>query len=103
MEPFGLLNFLQTLLNNNAFSQNQPQTNAENKENPPFSSNTFSANSAQNSMRNPSQNSMQNETATASKNVENNLARTEETPPVPNAFAQFLENHDTRVKNTKKR
>ena len=54
-------------------------------------------------MQNPSQNSMQNETATASKNVENNLARTEETPPVPNAFAQFLENHDTRVKNTKKR
>ena len=87
MEPFGLLNFLQTLLNNNAFSQNQPQTSVENKENSTFSSPDFSA----------------EENATAMKNPQNNIPQTEDVPPMPNAFAQFLENHDARVKNTKKR
>ena len=87
MEPFGLLNFLQTLLNNNAFSQTTPQTSVENKENSAFSSPDFSA----------------EENTTATKNPQKNIPQTEDVPPMPNAFAQFLENHDARVRNTKKR
>ncbi len=82
MEPFGLLNFLQTLLNNNAFSQNVTQKSVENKENSTFSP--------------------PDEYAATSQNTEKKLPQTEETSPMQNTFAQFLENHDARVKNTKK-
>ena len=83
LEPFGIFNFLKTLLPAMDFQPNNPALNMENKEkNPP---------SAQ------------------AENVEN--TQTEQIKNIPpaenisaqrNAFTQFIENHDSRVKRTKK-
>ena len=86
-EPFGILNFLKTLLPLDDFSQNPPDKNVENKEN-------FSYSPSADTPQNPPQNSPLEQTKNAPP-PENFSAQ-------QNAFTQFMENHDTRVKRTRK-
>ena len=83
MEPFGLLNFLKTILSAPDFSQNDPSSALENKENFP--------------------------NATQEKNMENPSFEERKNAPPPetnseaqNAFTQFMSAHDARVKNTRR-
>ena len=82
-EPFGILNFLKTLLPLEDFSQNPPNQNTENKEN-------FAHSTSAETPQSPPQ------------------EQTKNAPPVENfstqrnAFTQFMQNHDARVKRTKK-
>ena len=83
LEPFGIFNFLKTLLPTMDFQPNNPALNMENKE--------------------------KNSPSAQAENVEN--TQTEQIKNIPpaenisaqrNAFTQFIENHDSRVKRTKK-
>ena len=83
MEPFGLLNFLQTALSLGDFSQNTAQTNSENKGNPPpapsTEKNNFSA-----------------------EEIEKSAPPAAQNFGAQNAFTQFMSAHDARVKKTRK-
>ena len=83
LEPFGLLNFLKTILSAPDFSQNTPASALENQEDFP--------NAAQ------------------EKNTENSPFEERKNAPHPetsseaqNAFTQFMSAHDARVKRIRK-
>ena len=80
MEPFGLLNFLQTMLTVTDFSQKSAPENTENKEKTAPVHDT--------------------EKAELSANKQN-IPFPEEKAEPQNAFTQFLSVHDARVKKTK--
>ena len=82
MEPFGMFNFLKTLLSNTDFFQNNNPENAENKEN-----------------------NIASQTAEPSQPISNeqNASPPETKSDNQNAFTKFLSAHDARVKNTRPR
>ena len=82
MEPFGILNFLQTLLNGANFSQSTDQNSMETKENSPPS---------------PTSEAAQKPSAEQMKNAPSPEHKSEQ----QNAFTQFVAAHDARVKKTK--
>ena len=83
LEPFGLLNFLQTALSSANFNQNSTTQKDENQENStPFST-------VENT--NPS-----------SEEERKNASYVEKNYNAQNAFTQFMSSHDARVKKTRK-
>ena len=83
MEPFGILNFLKTLLPAMDFSANSTPNGMENQEN--FSTSTTTENAK-----------------TPTQEQTKNAPPAEDFSAKQNAFTQFMENHDARVKRTKK-
>ncbi len=83
MEPFGLLNFIKTLLSSPDFSQNTPNFNMENKDN--FDN-------------------KKSENIPDAKIVsqENSAPDFQEKSEAQNAFTQFMSAHDQRVKRIRK-
>jgi hypothetical protein len=83
LEPFGLFNFLKTLLPAMDFPQNNSALDMENKEKIPPAPQTENLENTQ-------------------KEQIKNAPTAENFSTQQNAFTQFMQNHDSRVKRTKK-